>query len=389
MKKLAYSILTAAVAVALSACGDEVTKVTKVEENHEARVVESLSSIDCSTTGEMAFNRADSQLYICAWGEWLPMKGRDGADGQDGSSSSSATNESCITRHISMMSGMDGVEVVCGDTRDTLWSSNIKLCGDSIYDISKRFCDRRDNRLYRWVRIGDQIWMAENLKFGSIISASFDQGDATADSAQYYGLSGISFDNFGALYQWHTAMGFAQSYDGASLVSKNMIQKPHRGICPEGWHIPDSTEWIKLYDTVDPPQQAVAAGTGGAQKLKSKFIWTGSVGAGTDDYGFNGLPAGSRTTDKQIVGYGSGEDKYTYWWSTNMDGNTMAWAAGLLSDDTKLSFYYGAERQSGLSVRCINDLDLTQKSQTDGETGGGLVYLPGTVGGCSAERTCW
>ena len=151
-------------------------------------------------------------------------------------------------------------------------------------------------------------------------------------------------------------MRFPQSYDGSTVVSASMIQKPHRGICPEGWHIPDSTEWYALYDYVSgglwnstyqkPAQKLKSAGLGG---------WTGRAGVGTDNYGFNALPAGQRTTGGALAGYGSGNAKYTYWWSTNMDGNTAAWAAGLESDTTRLTFYYGNDRQSGFSVRCLKD----------------------------------
>lgn len=366
--------LSAALLLALTACGDETTEVTRVEETHEARVVGSLLEVSCNgTTGEIVLNNADRQIYVCAGGEWITMKGadghdgRDGSDGRDGQNASSAAYVSsgsgsgvgnCTTRHISRV-GVDGVVIDCGGALDTLWSTNVQFCGDSVYDASKRFCDHRDNRIYRWAKIGSQTWMAENLKFcGKFVSSSYNQGNASSysDTIECYRYDASYYNNYGALYQWHTAMRFPQSYDGTTVVSASQIQKPHRGICPEGWHVPDSTEWYALYDYV----------SGGlwnsiyqkpAQKLKRSAAnwWTGRAGVGTDNYGFDAVPAGQRTTTGSITGYGIGTGKYTYWWSTNMDGNTAAWAAGLESDTTSLKFYYGSDRQSGFSVRCLKD----------------------------------
>ena len=363
--KIAALAALSAVAVSLSACGDDVTKVTKIEENHDARVVASVSEVRCNgTTGEMVFSQEDNQLYVCAGSQWISMKGRDGADGQDGqdgqdwsgnssgagSSSASGSSGNCTTRHISRV-GVDGVEIACGNSIDTLWASNVQMCGDSVYDVSKRFCDHRDNRIYRWTKIGSQTWMAQNLNFcKKSLNAGYNQGQPTNDSAECYKIS----ETYGALYQWHTAMRFPQSYDGTTVVSASQIQKPHRGICPEGWHIPDSTEWRTLYQTVGGYYSYYSSP---AQKLKSAAsgYWTGRAGVGTDDYGFNALPAGYRTTGGSLTGYGTGNSKATYWWSTAMDGNTAAWAGGLQSDTTSLSFYYGNDRQMGLSVRCIKD----------------------------------
>lgn len=365
--KIAALAALSAIAVSLAACGDDVTKVTKIEENHDARVVASVSEVRCNgTTGEMVFSQEDNQLYVCAGSQWISMKGRDGANGQDGqdgqdwsgnssgagSSSASGSSGNCTTRHISRV-GVDGVEIACGNSIDTLWASNVQMCGDSVYDVSKRFCDHRDNRIYRWTKIGSQTWMAENLKFcGKFVNYSYNQGNASSasDTIECYRYDVAYYNNYGALYQWHTAMRFPQSYDGTTVVSESMIQKPHRGICPEGWHIPDSTEWYTLYENVG----ALNYFAKPAQNLKSARFWTGRAGAGTDKYGFDALPVGLRVPSG-ISNYGSGSAKYTYWWSTAMDGNTSAWAAGLESDTTSLTFYYGNDRQLGYSVRCIKD----------------------------------
>ena len=61
--------LSAALLLALAACGDETTEVTRVEETHEARVVGSLLEVSCNgTTGEIVLNNADRQIYVFAGG---------------------------------------------------------------------------------------------------------------------------------------------------------------------------------------------------------------------------------------------------------------------------------------------------------------------------------
>jgi len=60
---------------------------------------------------------------------------------------------------------------------------------------------------------------------------------------------------------------------------------PVRGVCPEGWHLPDTTEWKTLFTAVGGKLTA-------GKKLKSMNGWNDNSG-GTDDFGFSALAAGS------------------------------------------------------------------------------------------------
>ena len=325
--------LSAALLLALAACGDETTEVTRVEETHEARVVGSLLEVSCNgTTGEIVLNNADRQLYVCAGSEWISMKGADGHDGRDGSDGQPGTSGGsgnasgdCTVSHVSMV-GTDGVIVTCGNNApDTLWSGNAQVCGSEVYDITYQFCDHRDNQIYKWKKFGNQIWMTQNLNFGRRISAGSTQAGACADSAQKYCRSNDAdyCKPYGGLYQWHSAMGFSSSaYDGSTPVADGMIRTPHRGICPEGWHLPTREEWTVLKQN--------RPGNSFGTTLCSGYS------SGSNFYSISGTCSAR-------------------WWTASEDGLANSFATGMSSSADTLSVYYGANRALGYSVRCVKD----------------------------------
>jgi len=165
--------------------------------------------------------------------------------------------------------------------------------------------DARDGKKYKTVKIGSQIWMAENLNYEASDSKCYDN---KPDNCAKYGR----------LYNWQTA---------------NMA-------CPKGWHLPSKAEWAALTSAV-----------GGAKteglKLKSKSGWN-SNGNGTDDFGFSALPGGYGNSDGSFnyVGYGG------YWWSSTEYDSYNAYR--------RYMDYYGSNvdwndyYKTGLfSVRCL------------------------------------
>ncbi len=110
-------------------------------------------------------------------------------------------------------------------------SDNFKIThanGDTIISIYvKRGVQDIEGRWYPIVTIGDQVWMAEDL-------AVTRDPDSIPIEWWYYDDS-QQYKNFGRLYLWETAMN-----------GKTMERT--QGICPDGWHIPDSVEWQELVD---------------------------------------------------------------------------------------------------------------------------------------------
>jgi uncharacterized protein (TIGR02145 family) len=187
--------------------------------------------------------------------------------------------------------------------------------------------DQRDENTYKWVEIGNQIWMAENLAYLPSVSPP-TAGSGTEPYYYVYGYGGTSVneakatDNFylyGVLYNWPAAME----------------------ACPDGWHVPSDEEWSELEDYVL---------TGGTA-LKATSGWR-NAGNGTDGYGFCALPGGYRNFDYYFkdVGYDG------IWWSSteSIYNNNSSWFRKLYH--TFSFVYQGYDlKENGFSVRCIKD----------------------------------
>jgi len=111
--------------------------------------------------------------------------------------------------------------------------------GYVFHDDLETFTDERDGEVYTQVTVGTQVWMAENLRY--------------ADSAATPALKGSTFcweddpencKTRGALYLWSAAMGKAEAECGYDQDCE--MEAPHRGICPDGFHVPTSSEWYDL-----------------------------------------------------------------------------------------------------------------------------------------------
>jgi uncharacterized protein (TIGR02145 family) len=133
------------------------------------------------------------------------------------------------------------------------------------------FTDTRNNKTYKYVKIGEQVWMAENLNYEVEGSKCGGAYKGEHKGLKFYHIEDKNTENcnmYGRLYNWATAME----------------------ACPSGWHLPSDYEWYILID--------FAGDDTAGKKLKSKTGWgshrKGMVsGNGTDDYGFSALPGGS------------------------------------------------------------------------------------------------
>jgi len=207
--------------------------------------------------------------------------------------------------------------------------------------------DSRDGQTYKIVRIGTQVWMAENLNYNATNSRCYE--DNTGGDKRGYCTT------YGRLYDWATAMALSSSCNSSSCVSQ--VGTKHRGICPSsGWHIPSDADWNVLMKYVNPSCSDNSNCAGAGTKLKSTSMWgysayMGGYGNGTDNYGFSALPGGNGNylfTDFQ------GLEMYGDWWSS-IEGNAdKAYSRGVAYSNENVN-YYRSDKDILYSVRCVQD----------------------------------
>jgi uncharacterized protein (TIGR02145 family) len=226
-------------------------------------------------------------------------------------------------------------------------SSSIAGLSSSVTNVNNEtFLDSRDNNTYKWVEIGDQIWMGENLNYGAEGSKCYGEGGKVYDkNYEEITLSSSEIqtncDRYGRLYDWATAME----------------------ACPYGWHLPSNAEWEKLLRHVDgtngteSPYNSPMAG----KLLKATSGWNdkpgGTSGNGTDAFGFSALPGGSGSPPGS---YGSSNYSFSnvgdtgYWWSSSDYNISFAYYRYIIYHD--YAHHNGSNQDGGLfSVRCLKD----------------------------------
>ena len=102
------------------------------------------------------------------------------------------------------------------------------------YSVAGSFVDKRDGRTCKTVKIGEQVWMAENLKYK--VSPSYCFGGLESNCQKY-----------GRMYPWHVAMKLPakKAYDNDNVT--NYVGSVHQGLCPAGWHVPSAADFDTLY----------------------------------------------------------------------------------------------------------------------------------------------
>ncbi len=220
-----------------------------------------------------------------------------------------------------------------------------------------------DGNVYETIKIGNQIWMGENLKTthyadGNEIQLvedpnSWDDLDFKDVAMCYYNNSLDNANIYGALYTWGAAMnGSAYSNNNPSNI---------QGICPDGWHLPSDAEWKQLEMYLGMPQTEADdfgsyRGTNEGSKLSgNKELWSVGVLVNDIDFGLSGfkaLPSGSRYRDGSYNNLGN----WTYFWSTSEYPNFPDFASARRIHYDNIGIYnnYILE-DNGFSVRCVKD----------------------------------
>jgi len=210
-----------------------------------------------------------------------------------------------------------------------------------------------DGNVYETVKIGKQVWMAENLK-----TTMYNDGEeiplvTDANEWQNYEPAFCWYkndettnkDKYGALYNWYA-------------VKTNKL-------CPAGWHVPDMIEFfVILPDYLENNGYGLgASGKEIAKALASTIGWShdtsdynvGSRPSSNNKSGFSAIPAGFRS----YTGEFDEEGEYASWWSSNDYNEYIGRGFFLVNYYSRLQPFWVSKR-TGYSVRCVKDVTASR-----------------------------
>jgi uncharacterized protein (TIGR02145 family) len=223
------------------------------------------------------------------------------------------------------------------------------LCGaENVHNSNLNYgrMTDQDGNIYKTIVIGNQEWMAENLKVshyrnGDIIANVPENSlwsSLTTGAWCYNYNESFSECPFGKIYNWYTVAD-------------------QRNVCPADWHVPTDSEWNDLIGFLDSsfdpnssfnPTTVYQSSSAG---VKMKSNWLDLSQYATNESGFSGILSGGRTADGTFSSGNVG-----IWWSSseNEANNSTAWYRAIYSDNG----FVGRNdefKQVGLSVRCLKD----------------------------------
>ncbi len=213
-----------------------------------------------------------------------------------------------------------------------------------------------DNNVYNTVQIGQQCWMAENLRTtkyadGTVIPLG---GSTTSTTTAYrYRPNNLSSNvsTYGYLYNWKAVM----RNNNSSSANPSGVQ----GVCPTGWHVPSDAEWTQLTDYV---------GSQSGYQCSSSSIYIGKALASTTGWetstlicsvgnnqstnnvtGFNARPAGQNDGS----GYYDFGSMARFWSSTQASGSNAHIRYLYCIYNGVYSYDYN--KSYAFSVRCLRN----------------------------------
>jgi uncharacterized protein (TIGR02145 family) len=207
-----------------------------------------------------------------------------------------------------------GKHIIKAKTTGKIWEKTINITdekqkiiriefkADEIKPRNGTFTDSRDGKTYKYVTIGNQTWMAENLAYNA------------GSGCWAYNDSRSNVSRYGYLYNWQTA----------------------KNVCPSGWHLPSKSEFETLLNNY--------GGSKGYNENYRALKQGGSSGFSASFGGWRGYNG-----NYNLIG------EYGDFWSSSARGDAHAWLLGINSEFKKAYIGYSYNLSWGLSVRCLQD----------------------------------
>jgi len=204
--------------------------------------------------------------------------------------------------------------VLSNHTWDNSVNGTYTKNGGGLTGTNGTIVDSRDNESYKWVKIDDQYWLAENLKYNASGSVCYDNLDSNCET-------------YGKLYNWETA----------------------KTACPADWHLPSYVEWEVLLTAVG------GSSTAGTKLKANSNLWN-SNGNGTDDYNFSALPGGYGAVIGNNFMFFNVGDQGEWWTATEYESDRdRAYFRFMIYNNSSVRENNYDNKSNGLSVRCIKD----------------------------------
>ncbi|MBQ9436326.1 MAG: fibrobacter succinogenes major paralogous domain-containing protein [Bacteroidales bacterium] len=220
-------------------------------------------------------------------------------------------------------------------------------------EIIKNAVKDVDGNKYDAVKIGGQVWMAENLRTTKYPDGTeiplVGSGPSNGGHRFYPNGEASNVKQYGYLYDWLAAMhGSTGSNDFPSGV---------QGICPDGWHLPSDTEWLNMVHCVEMQIEAdELTHTSVIKALSSTKGWDMNFNSGrpgcepseNNFSGFSAVPAGGY--DGSYIGFG---DNAYFWNSDSYDGSEAL--SQIISNNFDSPRSERIYKANGYSVRCVRN----------------------------------
>ena len=257
------------------------------------------------------------------------------------------------------------------------------VAGDAIPCPGTPTVTDHEGNVYNTVKIGTQCWTKENMRAVTspstgtyLIPPAGTTFTYTGKQARWYANDSATYAprNYGLLYNWNAAVDtFNTDYGETSVnptlstAAVDVVFTGHRrGICPEGWHVPNKVEWTILTDYLDSHEEYRSGGFSLylAKAMASTYDWAGysdisyspaNNPSANNASGFSALPAGYINSSNMFVGY-----PYTtsFWYDTqleNLHSQAYRIRIGDNSNMAPLADRVGESKFYGYSVRCLRD----------------------------------
>jgi len=219
-----------------------------------------------------------------------------------------------------------------------------------------------DGNSYASIQIGEQVWMAENLKVTHYadgtpipeVSSTDDWVALTPDPELqaycWYENLAANGDTAGALYNWAAAV---KGGTGSELVPSGI-----QGVCPDGWHLPSDGEWKELemflgMNQTDADKTEWRGSSEGGDLKEAGFSgWMIPNTGGSNSSGFTAVPGGFRSNSGSFYSF---HQYASYWTATGVQSDDeMAWYRTLYYNNEQVYRQYKIRTQA-FSVRCVKD----------------------------------